>query len=49
MNDARMDRVTDHQPEPVIIPAGGVLLRGTLSLLQGRLGASPEAVLIGRS
>jgi len=32
MNTAPMDLVTDHLPEPVIIPADGVLLQGTLSL-----------------
>ncbi|HEY7193695.1 MAG TPA: dienelactone hydrolase family protein [Gemmatimonadales bacterium] len=32
MYDFPMDLVTDHLPEPVVIPAAGVLLKGTLTL-----------------
>jgi putative phosphoribosyl transferase len=32
MNDAPMDLLANHLPEPVVIPAGGVLLPGTLTL-----------------
>lgn len=32
MYDFPMDLVNDHLPEPVVIPAGGVLLQGTLTL-----------------
>src|SRR5690348_16541289 len=32
MREAPMDLVTNHLPEPVVIPAGDVLLQGTLTL-----------------
>lgn len=32
MNEGSMDLITNHLPEPVVIPAGAVLLQGTLTL-----------------